>query len=133
MSKYDAMSDFDINLRVACAIDEVPVGDDGKPEFAVDCFLSVNNSRAVKWTPGIDGDEATYFNPCNDPSDAYPIIFSNSIATFETLVGEPIWVATTNLDKSWLGYGSDGFDYYHKNPLRAAMVVFLMMREAAND
>lgn len=67
---------------------------------------------------------------CNNPADAWPIIHGNGIGLFEhdvSGVGKT-WTATTNLDKSWLGYGTDGFDYTDKNPLRAAMIVFLMMQ-----
>lgn len=113
---YEEMSDFDINLRVACAIDGVPIGEDGKPKFAIDCFLSVNNSNAVKWTPSFDDDEPTYFNPCNNPSDAWPTILDNEISL--VVVDDELWVARA------------GSIYSESaNPLRAAMIVFLMMQE----
>ena len=57
---------------------------------------------------------------CNNPSDAWPIIVENriSINNYE----EDHWEA-------------DHTDYidsvYHINPLRAAMIVFLKMQEAA--
>lgn len=123
MSKYEDMSNFEINMAVAKA---------QGLEVAEEQYESYGDrdENVVLIVRGVGFDGRSY---CNNPADAYPIIFSNSIATFETLIGEPIWVATTNLDKSWLNYGDDGFDCYHKNPLRAAMIVYLMMQEASND
>lgn len=118
---YEEMSDLQINLLVANAI-------------GVD---AAENSGVVFGSVKHEGDNVVsvigVVDYCNNPSDAWPIITYNSIAIFETAVagGDVSWVAATNLDKSWLGYGAEGFDCYHKNPLRAAMIVFLMMREAS--
>lgn len=71
------------------------------------------------------------FDYCNNPSDAWPIIFANGIA-----------VCPYNLDEEseeyeemkgmWFAMRStDGAQFDHKNPLRAAMIVFLMMQEAS--
>lgn len=126
---YEEMSDFEINRAVACRLDGNDLDMFCRPMFSIDCYFSIPDSSSVNWHR--IGYES--FNPCNNPSDAWPIITSNSIAIFETAVagGDVSWVATTNLDKSWLGYGAEGFDCYHNNPLRAAMIVFLMMREAS--
>lgn len=65
------------------------------------------------------------FNPCNNPADAWPIIAENGI----TLAFQ---------DGNWwadnLAYWVDGVEWniggiIDKNPLRAAMIVFLMMKE----
>lgn len=69
------------------------------------------------------------FNPCNNPADAWPIIVENGI----TLAFQ---------DGNWwadnLAYWVDGVEWniggiIDKNPLRAAMIVFLMMKESKND
>ena len=69
------------------------------------------------------------FDPCNNPADAWPIIVENGI----TLAFQ---------DGNWwadnLAYWIDGVEWsiggiIDKNPLRAAMIVFLMMKESEND
>ena len=64
------------------------------------------------------------FDPCNSPADAWPIITSSMISI------RPIG----NDGQLWEASGMDGMKAdYDKNPLRAAMVVFLMMKESEND
>ena len=71
------------------------------------------------------------FDPCNNPADTWPIIIENKIAL--------IWYET---EKKWSASGfyrmEDGcweWDYSpdeyfsDENPLRAAMIVFLMMQD----
>lgn len=68
----------------------------------------------------------TRFDPCNNPADAWPIIVENGI----TLAFQ---------DGNWWAdnraYWIDGVEWsiggiIDKNPLRAAMIVFLMMKES---
>lgn len=60
------------------------------------------------------------FDPCNNPADAWPIITSSMISV------RPVG----NDGQLWEASGMDGMKAdYDKNPLRAAMVVFLMMKE----
>lgn len=60
------------------------------------------------------------FDPCNNPADAWPIITSSMISS------RPVG----NDGQLWEASGMDGMKAnYDKNPLRAAMVVFLMMKE----
>lgn len=64
-----------------------------------------------------------YFNPCNNPADAWPIIAANHIAVVPYLHALP---------QAWptaLGVIST-FTTEDKNPLRAAMIVYLQMMEA---
>ena len=72
---------------------------------------------------GIDG--SCYFSQpvidyCNNPSEAWPIIIKNSI------VIEP------RENKSSLAYLKGDAPCEDKNPLRAAMIVYLMMNETPN-
>lgn len=58
---------------------------------------------------------------CNNPSDAWPIILSNKLRIQPA--GEGGWFSDNleddaNYNQSW-----------HANPLRAAMIVYLMMKE----
>ena len=121
---YEEMSDFEVNGYVSMHMHGF-----SWIEFVDGCASHVKCGNEC--SPGFAMIEV--YDYCNNPSDAWPIITSNSIAIFETAVagGDVRWVATTNLDKSWLGYGAEGFDCYHNNPLRAAMIVFLMMQEKA--
>lgn len=60
------------------------------------------------------------FDPCNNPADAWPIITGSMISI------RPVG----NDGQLWEAAGIDGMKAdYDKNPLRAAMVVFLKMKE----
>ena len=117
---YEEMSDFEVNMRVACSIDGVSVNENGNPEYAIDCFLLSDNGISVKWLR-CGNDEFEFFNPCNNPSDAWPIIVANRINVY----------ASEGPDfMPWMA-GCGGIMVSNKNPLRAAMIVFLMMQEQA--
>ena len=60
------------------------------------------------------------FDPCNNPADAWPIITSSMISIRPVGNDGQLWEAS-----GIAGMKAD----YDKNPLRAAMVVFLMMKE----
>lgn len=62
---------------------------------------------------------------CNNPADAWPVIADNHIG---------IMPFKTCDAKAWpLSIGLlSGADVRDKNPLRAAMIVFLMMKDAEN-
>ena len=77
MKDYSKMSDAEIAMRVACSIDGVDVDDNGIPKYAVDCYL-YNSANSIKWLR-VGNDEFEFFNPCNNPSDAWPIIKTNHI------------------------------------------------------
>lgn len=60
------------------------------------------------------------FDPCNNPADAWPIITGSMISI------RPVG----NDGQLWEAAGMDGMKAdYDKNPLRCAMIVFLMMKE----
>lgn len=60
------------------------------------------------------------FNPCNNPEDAWPIIIAKKIGIAPAKVGDK-WAAH---------YRNWDIAITHTNPLRAAMIVFLMMQES---
>lgn len=62
------------------------------------------------------------FDPCNNPADAWPIIVSSRIGVNFV---NGIWRAQS-MKTGWV-------EFIHENPLRAAMTVFLMMQESANE
>ena len=101
---YEEMSDLQINLLVANA-----VGVDAAENSGV-VFGAVNHegSNVVSVIGVVDY--------CNNASDAWPIILENEISL--VVVDDALWVARVG------GIYSEG-----ANPLRAAMIVFLMMQE----
>jgi len=66
------------------------------------------------------------FDPCNNPADAWPIILENKITIF--------WDGGIPVAKTIDGYlGKTPICnnvHVDRNPLRAAMIVFLMMKDA---
>ena len=115
---YSELSDFEINKLVARLNDGICLNDQ---VTAIDCYLTANNSNCVKWyrIDCCDPSEFDLFNPCNNPSDAWPIIVENKISIFPTGLDEYNWQA----EQAIIGIFKD------KNPLRAAMIVYLMMNE----
>lgn len=115
MINYDEMSDFDINIRVGNILHErCEKGSDNQA-----CIPDIlgNHGLCVGWR---------VFDPCNSWVDAGIVIHSNDISLISRRAnGE--WKAELFLCRK------DSFDTYatcfHKNPLRAAMIVFLMKQE----
>ncbi|HEJ9507488.1 DUF2591 domain-containing protein [Proteus mirabilis] len=103
MNKYTELSDLEINKRVFVA---------AKIEHE-DTDL---HSNKVFYGDGANWIE---FDPCNNPTNAMQIIVENKIAM-------------NPKDDAWqCGSGWNVAD--NKNPLRAAMEVFLMMKDAENE
>ncbi|MEH4296549.1 phage protein NinX family protein [Enterobacter ludwigii] len=98
---YSQLSDFEINNLVLKKVSN------GKPEEWLEPYAS--------------------FDPCNDPSDSWSIITENKIMLSPHCADDE-WKAQIYLGRD------DIFDNYasawHKNPLRAAMIVFLMKQDA---
>lgn len=113
MKNYEDMSDFEINKAVAL-IAGVTFNDDGAPVRFVECDTGAY----------ADFNEIE-FDPCNNPEDAGPIIIENRIGTIPA-PGNGLWKAAHRK------VGNDDTPYHFtqdKNPLRAAMIVFLKMNE----
>lgn len=105
MKDYSAMSDFEVNLLVA------------KSALNFDQLSSTQclNKAHVQWADGVNWHK---FDPCNNPSDAWPLIVGNEISICK-------WSGGWSADKGAL------CRVHHNNPLRAAMIVFLMMKDEA--
>lgn len=70
--------------------------------------------------------DATPFDPCNNPADAMPIIIENCIGILPYKNSSPLaFDLQKGLDR--------GILVENKNIYRAAMEVFLMMKEAENE
>lgn len=102
MTDYSKMSDFEINWQVAFHI----------------------GLRTVELA------EKGAFEPCNNPSDAWPIIVKHGISLTHDY-GE--WESEACLDLPVGAHGTDelcsvgGID---KNPLRVAMIAFLLLKDS---
>lgn len=109
MKDYSAMSDFEINLEVAKLFPELySLNDEGEPVYFIPDAMSAYSGNDY---------EEIIFDPCNAWADAGPIIHDNLIGL-------------THTGFAWHAYATKGdFGKASRNPLRAAMIVFLMMKE----
>lgn len=107
MTDYSKMSDRAINALVGMALGKKV----GEP---------VNGIQLIE----VDGEKiSSSFNPCNNPADAWPIIEQNYISlTFDGIS----WDASSPLSE--ITYNA--WKTHPYQPLRLAMVVFLMMKAA---
>lgn len=128
MKDYAIMSDFEINSAVHNALLDKPYE------------LTFHGGGKITWKDkdsgrvietGIVGYTKNGLHDyCNNPEDAWPIIVGKQISLISRCAnGE--WKAQLHLgrDDIFDSYAS----YWDKNPLRAAMIVFLMMKESEND
>lgn len=121
---YAEMTDFEINKAVAKALGAKIV----KSSFGTACFKP--DFSVSELSPGGPADK---FKPCNSWADAGPIIQRNHIdleslfeftnESEEEITPTGIWSARGVIE----GHIHPRFE--HANPLRAAMIVFLMMQE----
>lgn len=108
MTDYSKLSDEQIAKLV---------GDVLKLEWA---NLNDNYNGLCCWKNG----DLWVFNPCNNPADAWPIIVDNGIS-LECII-------VNRYEKTWRAQFKPAYVKHHmnhKNPLRAAMIVFLQMQE----
>lgn len=112
---YSVLHDAEINMKVCAALG---LGLSGYARLI----------RQGDATILLDDNE-TLVDYCNNPADAWPIIVENNISLILDNPSSPM--ATSNC----VGWYSDEETPIHasnQNPLRAAMIVFLMMQESAN-
>lgn len=116
MNKYTEISDFEINKKVA--------------SHYLPCDYNLNEHTKTVELIGFLGDTDEYnvyatFDPCNNPADAMPIIIENLISLMADMSDDrgSTWWCASDI--------SNGItSRYKSNPLRAAMEVFLMMKDA---
>ncbi|EAR8162859.1 protein ninX [Salmonella enterica] len=73
--------------------------------------------------------ESGDFNPCNNPSDAWPIIVESRITV---MIDDTTTEWSSASVQDFCDTSAFQHSNCHKNPLRAAMITFLMMQESAN-
>ncbi len=103
MKKYRDKSDFEINKAVAIALGNV---------------IGIRPDSNIIYLIG--GDELIEFDPCNNPADAMPIIIENGISIIKSSGG---WICC---------HGAAGV-IEHENLYRAAMICFLMIKDAEDE
>lgn len=128
MKDYAAMSDFEINRHVAIALgmkEHFFMGAGGDGDFDDEIPLTERGPiwQTCKYRVGAyKPSNGNCFNPCNNPADAWPIIVDSKINIRFGAKGMPC-------EAQFFQYGHESVECYHENPLRAAMIVFLMMKE----
>ena len=107
MKDYSKMSDFEINKAVAACVGVEVQEWNGKIFGGVE--RKIDNVTSV----------AGVIDYCNNPSDAWPIINIERIGVYPSEGPDFMpWIAAKN-----------AFSVTDKNPLRAAMIVYLMMKD----
>lgn len=115
---YESMSDFEINKAVANKLGLFVVA------VAQDGIIVNGKSLSIDY--------------CNNPSDAWPIIIENNIGVYAKSDSD-YEIGMCNFTGCWcanginsvdgeFGMAVDVFEFVDENPLRAAMIVFLMMQ-----
>lgn len=103
MNKYTELSDFEINKKVA--------------EHLKLNTIAYERTEIVLF----DDMDATPFDPCNNPADAMPIINEYGISLIYQ-------------DRKFQFATNDGnIECCIANPLKAAMIIFLCMKDAENE
>ncbi|NBN86796.1 phage protein NinX family protein [Proteus sp. G2300] len=111
MNKYTELSDFEINKKVA----EKVFGED-EYEYEVEC---------TQYGVTINDD---IFDPCNNPSDAMPIIKDNFISITHDGIAWDVSCAKYPELSVW-----NGLENYNDNFYRKAMELFLLIKDAKNN
>ena len=102
---YEDMSDFEVNSKVAMRLGR-SVSSEHECIKTGACFI-LTSLAGVR----------VEFNPCNNPSDAWSIIVENELSLWKVL-------------DEWESSSCNGnIQYSDNNPLRAAMICFLKMKD----
>lgn len=118
---YEDMSVLNVNRSVAKALG-YKLNEGVSHEQDSGCFEGCEQEfYALIGEPGM-GDS---FDFCNNPSDAWPIIVDNKITISPQDSGDE-WEASASVNDD-LRFD---FEVWDKNPLRAAMICFLKMKDA---
>lgn len=122
---YSEMSDFEINCAVAAYLGrEFFYNSPGEPGRRRKSFVIDDRCRDVYESEVWSSD---VFAPCKSWADAGPIIEKHLVCLAADVFAEPQdggkWVAQP-------AYGWDSERVRSDNPLRAAMIVFLVMQES---
>lgn len=103
MTDYSKLSDDELSIKVV------------ECKFGFSCYMQNGRVRALN----PDGDD--FYFDINNPLDSWPIILESKVS-LNPYDNSDEWFATTDTS----------FFVDDKNPLRAAMIVYLMMQEQNN-
>ncbi|MTC80347.1 DUF2591 domain-containing protein [Providencia stuartii] len=106
MNKYTELSDFEINKNVAEKLGLDYWG--AEPNIYVDDYI---------------------YSPCANPIQAMPIIIDNNISLRAPTITDRWKAEFIDEYGNYVGYRRA----LNKNPLRAAMELFLLMKDAENE
>ncbi|HFP2062383.1 TPA: phage protein NinX family protein [Escherichia coli] len=124
---YSQLSDFEINVAVFEAIHngspDYKEGENGAMVF-ISFEGDIVNGDAVEVEV-----ERGSFNPCANPADAWPIITENNISI---ILDNPSMPCATDNARDLFDDAGPNVCVAYDNPLRAAMIVFLMMQDVNN-
>lgn len=132
MKDYANMSDFEINKRVAISLDidmhfYIPESEDSFQPGFLPTELGPIWQTSAGFVGELTVSNGNMFNPCNNPADAWPIIDENNITIINDHPG--IRYAVNNLN-AYRNGDRGCIVKSHSNGLRAAMIVFLKMKES---
>ncbi|MGJ7326254.1 phage protein NinX family protein [Morganella morganii] len=129
MNKYRDKSDFEVNRAVAerYLTREYRINSTDKSIDLIDISLFREYGGEINLT---DRHVTGNFDPCNNPYDAIPVIIENKICMAYDVFSEDRdggnWVAKP-------AYGFSNERVRSNNYYRAAMELFLMMKDAENE
>lgn len=112
MTDYSKMSDYEINWRVA---EEKGLSVDHNATVILPQTYCGHDENGCKY-------EWRMRDYCNNPADAWEIVIRNLISIDSIFDKGNTWLAFCGEDSE--------YRHVHSNPLRAAMIVFLMMKDA---
>ncbi|ELY4830776.1 DUF2591 domain-containing protein [Cronobacter sakazakii] len=119
---YSKLSDQEINGLV---IDTLSDGNQAHRNGVGSFIELLHQVNSVEFGEQVERDEVyARFDPCNNPADAWPIIQENRISVYPQADYEGSGWLSSCIDSQLEVEVSD------ENPLRAAMIVFLMMQES---
>lgn len=130
---YSEMTDFEINCAVALCLGMGHAFFFPKSESDFCEGLDVGQ-RGPIWQSskhevnGYRVSNGNCFNPCNSWTDAGPIIEENRIAIIPESDGTWFALGDPQIKNNWRVESTGAF-HNETTPLRAAMIVFLMMQE----
>ena len=94
-------------------------------DYAIMSDFEINSAVSMALLDKSAHPSARYFavgDYCNNPADAWPVIVESRISIKAVLYSQ--WMAEDYLEE---------ISSLSQNPLRCAMIVFLMMKENEND
>nr|WP_330218007.1 phage protein NinX family protein [Siccibacter colletis] len=124
MMDYSKLSDQEVNGLVMDSISDGNQAYRGGDGSAIELLHQINT---VEFGEHVEREEVyAKFDPCNNPADAWPIITENNISI---ILDNPSMPCATSNARDLFDCDDRIVSVAYEKPLRAAMIVFLMMQE----